>query len=182
MRKNTSTNYSSRGFMKTLFLTAFLTIFIGLSSINAQIDYLMTLSNGELINANTYEFDIFVKSRGSDFQLTSYQCAFGFNQNLINGGTLTFSYIPGSSHFSAIPPEIGIGINNLDGLFELTFASLPGAENVSATELKVGRFSLTNTVNFSSVEPAFKWDFNGTVNTILTGTNFTDLTVPANHV
>lgn len=182
MRKNISTNYSTRGFMKTLFLTAFLTMFLGFSSINAQIDYLMTLSNGELINANTYEFDIFVKSRGADFQLTSYQCAFGFNQNLLNGGTLTFSYIPGSSQFAAIPPEIGIGVNNLDGLFELTFASMPGTENVSATELKVGRFSLTNTVNFSTVEPSFKWDFNGNVSTILTGTNFTNITVPANHV
>lgn len=168
--------------MKTKLKTAFLTLSLGLSLSNAQTDYLMTLSNWELTTPNTYEFDVFVKSRSNDFQLTSYQCAFGFNQTLSNGGTLTFNYLAGSSQFTVIPPEVGIGINNTDGLNELTFASMPGNENISSAEIKVGRFRLTNSVNFASVDPSFKWDFNGAVTTILTGINFTNITIPANHV
>jgi hypothetical protein len=168
--------------MKTKLLTACLLLFLCFSSSNAQVDYLMALSNWEKTNSTTYEFDIFLKSRATDFQLTSYQCAFSFNQNLSNGGNLTFTYIDGSSQFSVIPPEVGIGVNSTDGLYELTFASMPGTENISSTDLKVGRFRLVNTVNYSNVDPSFHWDFSGTVATILTGVNYTNITVPANHV
>lgn len=182
MRKNMLTNLTSRGFMKTTLITAFLLILLGLSPSYAQVDYLMTLSNWELTNQNTYEFDIFLKSRSTDFNLTSYQCAFSFNQNIVNSGSLSFSYISGSSQFTEIPPQIGIGVNNTDGTYELTFASMPGTELISSTDRKVGRFRLVNTASFTTGDPSFKWNFNGYVSTILTGNNFSNITVPANHV
>ncbi len=182
MRKNMLTNYTSRGFMKTTLFAVLLSLFVYKSTSFAQVDYLMSLSNWELTNQNTYEFDIFIKSRNADFNLTSYQCAFGFNQNIINSGTLAFAYISGSSQFTEILPEIGIGVNNTDGSYELTFASMPGIELISSTDRKVGRFRLTNTAAFSTGDPSFKWNFSGNVSTILTGTNFTNITVPANHV
>ncbi|QQS35548.1 MAG: discoidin domain-containing protein [Ignavibacteriales bacterium] len=168
--------------MKTTITKAFLFVLLGFTLSYAQVDYLMTLSNWEMTNATTYEFDIFIKSRSTDFGLTSYQCAFGFNQNIVNSGNLTFTYINGSSQFTSIPPEVGISVTNTDGLYELSFASMPGLENISGTEVKVGRFRLVNTANFTTADPSFKWNFNGIVSTILTGSNFSNITVPANHI
>ena len=66
-----------------------LAIFFPLLSSFAQSDYLMSLSNGSLINDNTYEFDILFKSTDENFELTSYQCALTFNTEIINYSTQT---------------------------------------------------------------------------------------------
>src|SRR5690606_15258132 len=68
-----------------------------LSNLFANPGYQMSLSNIEKVSPDTYEFDVFIKSKGSDFELTSYQCAFSLNPLIINGGTVQFNYIEGSS-------------------------------------------------------------------------------------
>jgi len=135
-----------------------------------------------LINSSTYEFDVFIRSTGSSFQLTSYQCTFTFNYyNIVNGGSLSFSFIPGSSELGN-PPSLSIGINTSNGVRLLTFASMPGSDNIVSTAKRVGHFRLQNTSSFSGGNPNILWNFGGNMATILTDSNFTNITVPSNHI
>ena len=43
-------------------------------SSKAGVDYQMSLDNGQLVDPNTFEFNVYIKSMDSTFQLTSYQC------------------------------------------------------------------------------------------------------------
>ena len=168
-------NFEIKKFRLTLLC---LLCFNGLSF--AQVDYLMSISKGEQINDNTYEFDIFINSITSDFELTSYQSSFNFNQDIINDGRLFFSYLEGTSELSN-PPMLGLGLNTNDGNPELTFASMPGQDNISSQTLRVGRFRLQNTNSFGGKSPDITWNFDGNIATILTGTNFINITNPSNH-
>ncbi|QQS34907.1 MAG: discoidin domain-containing protein [Ignavibacteriales bacterium] len=148
----------------------------------SQTGYLARLANGVIVNSNTYEFDVLLRSTGSNFQLTSYQGAFTISQNFTKGGTITFSYINSTSSFSSIPPSVAIGSNTIDGSLELAFASMPGNETITSSEVRIGRFRLTNTTEFGYCSPAINWDFTGASSTILTGTGFTNITNQLNHV
>ena len=147
----------------------------------SQTGYLARLANGIIVNSNTYEFDVLLRSTGSTFQLTSYQAAFTISNNFTKGGSITFSYINGSSNFTSIPPSIAIGSNTIDGSLELAFASMPGNESITSTEVRIGRFRLTNTTEFGYCSPAINWDFTGASNTIFTGNNFTNITNQLYH-
>jgi len=158
-----------------------LAIFFPLLSSFAQSDYLMSLSNGSLINDNTYEFDILIKSTDENFELTSYQCALTFNTEIINGGNLDFSFMEGTSELSNIPFG-GIGINSSDNNQEITFGSMAGNDNITGIFKRVGRFRLINSLPFENNELNFAWNFEGTITTILTGATFINITEPDNHI
>jgi hypothetical protein len=163
------------------YLVLILTLLTGV--LKSQVPYEMYLQNEVLVNQNTFEFDVFIKSRSAPFELTSYQCAFGFQKTVANGGILSFSYITGSSGLSNIP-SAGIGIKSDFNNDELTFASMPGSDNITVTSVKVGRFRLQNTNQFGTSTPKIiniTWNFSGYISTILTGSGFTEITVPLNH-
>jgi hypothetical protein len=149
-------------------------------SSHAQVDYQMSIANGEIVNSNTYEFDIYIRSVGSSFVLSSYQCALTFNTDLVNSGSLSFSYVPGTSGLSN-PPSVCVGVNSSDGNKELTFASMPGSDNISSTAIRVGRFRLQNTNPLGTANTSLMWNFVGNITTILTGNNFSEITNPLNH-
>ncbi|NWF87951.1 MAG: T9SS type A sorting domain-containing protein [Ignavibacteriaceae bacterium] len=140
----------------------------------------MSLTNGVKINDNTIEFDVLIKSVDSSFTLTSYQCSFLFNSEIINNGELIFSYVEGSSKLNN-PPSFGIGINTCDGEPKLTFASMAGLDTISNENTLVGKFQLINTTDFAEVDPNITWSFGGFVSTIITGDLFQDITKPASH-
>lgn len=146
----------------------------------SQPDYNMSLTNGVKINDNTIEFDVTIKSVDSSFTLTSYQCSFSFNHEVANGGELTFTYMDGSSQLSNLP-TFGIGINTYDGEPKLTFASMAGLDQVTESDLVVGRFRVVNSLPFANVDPNISWSFEGFVSTILTGDAFQNITTPINH-
>jgi hypothetical protein len=139
----------------------------------------INLDNEGLVNDNTYEFDVVIKSNDEAFTLTSYQASFVFNQEVINGGDISFSYIEGTSELSNVP-SVGIGLNLKDGIPKLTFASLPGEDLINSNYIKIGRFRLHNTNSFSDL-PAIRFSFDGRITTILTGSNFVDITNLSNH-
>lgn len=145
----------------------------------SQEDYLMTLTNGEQTKSDEIEFDVYIKSTDSSFNLTSYQCSF-----TCNSGNLTsplFSYVPGSSQLINFPRN-GIGIRKTDGVTEMTFASSAGNEKVDTAQVKVGRFRFKNSTRFPAEEFQISWNFSGIINTIITGAGFTDITHPSNHI
>jgi hypothetical protein len=161
-----------------------LTFLIYAGFLNGQVSYEMSLKNAELVDQYTIEFDVFMKASSTSFELTSYQCAFSFHKTIKNGGNLTFSYINGSSGLSNAP-TVGVGVKTEDGDAELAFASMPGSDMITATQVKVGRFRLQNSNPYGIYTARIinlTWDFSGTIETILTGTGFSNITVPANHI
>lgn len=146
----------------------------------SQVDYQMTLSNGVKVNETAIEFDVLIKSLNSNFTLTSYQCSFLFNQEIANGGQLSFTYVNGSSQLSNLP-SFAVGVNNNDGEYKLTFASMAGSDLITPSEIVVGRFRLQNSISLSNIDPDIRWCFGGIVTTILTGENFQNITSSANH-
>ncbi len=146
--------------------------------------YEVCVENDALISPNAFEFDVCIKSTSTTFELTSYQCAFTYYSKITNGGSLSFSYVPGSSDINNLP-NFGVGINNLDGIKKITFASMPGNDLIDTLKKKIGRFRLTNTSSFGpflSKIINLEWNFDGIVSTILTGDNFANITNPSNHI
>jgi hypothetical protein len=140
----------------------------------------MTLENGIKPNPYTFEFDVYIKSNGADFILTSYQCSFSFNKTIRNGGNLSFNLIEGSSELTNYP-SAAIGIDNSGTTWKLQFASNSGSDIISNQNKKVGRFRISNTNVWANVLPEIKWNFAGLNNTILTDINFNDITEPLSH-
>src|SRR4030066_151246 len=142
----------SLNFLRILIILTFLNSNFGQS----QPDYNMGLVNGVKINDNIVEFDVTIKSSDTSFTLTSYQCSFSFNREVADGGELTFTYLDGSSQLSNLP-TFGIGINTYDGESKLTFASMAGADQITESDLVVGRFRVVNTVPFANVDPNIRF-------------------------
>jgi hypothetical protein len=134
-------------------------LFIGCFN-NSFAQYQMSLTNDVQTSTTEYEFDVFVKSTLGTIDLTSYQLVFTFNKEITNGGNLSFSYLSGSSALSN-PPTIGVGITNDGGIQNLTAGSNPGYDYVSTSNVKIGRFKITNTVPFSIHMANVAWDFAG---------------------
>ena len=150
-------------------------------SSSAQVDYQMSLDNGQIVDSNTFEFNVYIKSMDSTFQLTSYQCSFSFNVNDADSNSLTFTYVPGTSELSN-PPSVSIGLNTGDETQKLTFASTPGSDYISSTPLRVGSFRLQDANPLGETNTNVRWNFEGNVTTILTGSNFVNITNPSNHI
>lgn len=140
----------------------------------------MSIDNGRYINNNTFEFDIYINSNTEPFELTSYQCVLSFNKNLAKDGTLRFIYVDGSSDLSNFPVS-SIGINSTDNFKELTFASMPGSDNISGDSKKVGTFQLESSNSFEINKAEISWNFDGMIGTILTGSQYENITQPSNH-
>ncbi len=134
-------------------------LFIGCFN-NSFAQYQMSLTNDVQTSTTEYEFDVFVKSTLGTIDLTSYQLVFTFNKGIANGGNLSFSYLSGSSGLSN-PPNVGIGITDDGGTQNLIAGSNPGYDYVSTSNVKIGRFRITNTVPFSIQIANVAWDFAG---------------------
>jgi|SRR5690554_150410 len=143
----------------------------------AQTGYLISLANGEKVNQNIFEFDVLINSTDEDFELTSYQAALSFSDLT---GSVSFSFIENTSELSN-KPSIGIGVNSDDGNTELTFASLPGNDIISDQVVRIGRFRIECSEPFES-DPSIRWNFTGKITTILTGSEFENITNPSSHV
>ena len=149
----------------------------------SQVYYKMRIANCIKVRTNTIEFDVYIKSTGPDFILTSYQCALSFNQSIINNGNLGFSYIPGTSQLFKLQPANGIGVLIHNNIHILTFSSIcpPYQEIITLSEKRVGRFRLYSNTPFWGNITNIIWNFEGNANTILTGSGFSDITNKLNH-
>lgn len=163
---------------KSFIITTIISLLL-FTSIYADTQYDISIDNSEQVADNIYEFDVVIKSNSEAFTLTSYQVSFGFNQEIINNGEISFSYVNGTSELSNIP-SVGIGLNFTDDISELTFASLPGDDIINSSYIRIGHFRLENTNSFSDV-PSISFNFDGRITTILTGSSFADITSQSNH-
>jgi len=144
------------------------------SNLIAKSNYKMTVV--EESNNNSHQLSVYIESTSSNFELTSYQCALSFNQDLFSSN-LEFSYIDGSSEL-VNEPNLYVGIDNVDGEKELTFVSYVGNDIISNQKTLVGKFVVEGT---KSGLLNTKWDFDGTISTIVTGEDFVNITNSSSH-
>jgi hypothetical protein len=150
------------------------------SHINALAPYQVTLQNDTQVNGTTYEFDAVIVRTTADFTLTSCQMCFTYNSAAANGGTLTFTYVGGSTAFTAFAPQTSQNV--MDGITpNFVCGSTNGAQAVSTTPLRIGRFRVTNTVTFGAVPMNIAWDFAGLYTTQI-NISSSNVTLPANHL
>lgn len=164
---------------KNLVLKTILTSLLFSVSIYADSQFNINIDNTRLVNDNTYEFDVIIKSNSDSFTLTSYQASLVFNQQATNDGQISFSYVEGTSELTNVP-AIGIGLNLTDDTPKLTFASLPGEDIINPNYVKIGHFRLQNTKSFNG-SLNINFNFNGKITTIFTGSSFEDITNQSNY-
>jgi len=130
--------------------------------------YRCDLKNITYPTPNTCEFDIYLQNTGTNtYQLQSIQMGIEFNYTgMANGGTITGSWITGSSSAMNAPQNdlaANTSVNATSKQFRVTAklqttASL--ANFLTSTPLKYGSFRLTNTVPFTAgSKPNFIWSF-----------------------
>ena len=156
---------------KLYFVLAFLSF--NIQTIFPSPNYLMQISSTKILNDTTVTFDININNIDSSFILTSYQCVLTIDVPFPVYG---FSFVGNSSDFKDITPTVGLGYSNVDGVIKLTFASLPGNEVITSRNLRIGKFLIKTKIAHNNLIPQLEWCFDGKLNTILTSSNFTDIT------
>jgi hypothetical protein len=135
--------------------------------------YQIEIKNSKKINNKTYEAEIYIKAQ-KKINLSAYQCAFTFNEKILNSGILKYEYVQGSSELNNKPltSQIVTSGNQLI----LAFASGPGFEQIYI-EKRIGTFRLTSTKDFIKKEKInLQWNFDGPINTIILGTDSKNIT------
>jgi hypothetical protein len=161
--------------MKYKFLPCIVLLLVGLFvplSYSANPTYTCTLTNDVKTASNVYEFDIYLLRTGTTpFELVQFQGGVIFNNAIKNGGTLTVSYVSGSSDASLVTS------GQVNSSFD---AATPGVIKIApklpaggpgtgavisavAPGTKIGRLRLTNSVVFASFTPNIKFSNNPTV-------------------
>ncbi len=143
-----------------------------------QSNYQMQITNGQLIDNSTYQFDV-VLSVPNNFEITSYQCVLSFYCNSINKDNYNFSFVNGSSQLINMP-TLGLSANLKNNKIELTFASRALTDMSVSNSLRAGTFRVHREKNNFDIKSVFiNWNFSGDNVTILTGKHFEDITNPA---
>lgn len=162
--------------IKTFLVFLLFSLFIfpqGNSGNNNNNTYQIEVTTSKKINNRTYEIEIYIKVP-KKINLFAYQCAFTFNEKILNGGTLKYEYVQGSSQLNNKPFTSQIVISNNQKI--LVFASAPGFEQIE-TEKRIGTFRLTSTKDFVKNEKIYlEWNFDSKINTIIMGTDSQNIT------
>ena len=129
-------------------------------------EYACICKNLTLLNDKEYKFDIYIyKDANSpvDLYLNNFQLSFKIANTLaiLNGGTLTASYIEGSSE---LPAGYTPAKSNVMNLGSLKFVRVNGPPASSAgtfipvSGLRIGSFKITNTNSFGKSPIDFIWN------------------------
>lgn len=166
---------------KYFFFVFFLLSLTFFNTSHSQPNYLMRITNGQLIDNYTYQFDIIISSEDY-FEITSYQCVFAFYCNDMDSDNYSLSFVEGSSQLQN-KPTLGLSAYLLNNKIELKFASQASSDWIGNNLLRVGTFRVKrekNTFDRSSV--FINWNFSGKNTTILTGHLFVNITDPSDFI
>jgi len=125
------------------------------------------LSGDTWNGTNIYEVDIYIQSTDANpIELAAITMGFSINNNALNGGTLTASFVPGSSQLSntaEIPTSFNTATTNGTGASQIRVVKIngktpPGAGSGSqlsnvAPGTKIARLRLTNSVSWVITAP-----------------------------
>ena len=149
---------------------AFLALLLTCTVAKAQTDfpyYSVYIANDNLVNSTTYEFDVFIVADASTptWNLRQVQLGLFLDPAFRNGGTLTRSYVAGSSTLS---PTFTFTLNNTGSstapdFINMTTAAIPNPGTViTTTPAKICRLRLVNTVAFGCVSPNIRFNYRQT--------------------
>jgi len=131
--------------------------------------YILNLTNDQQVSATVFEFDIFLLRTGATaFEYANNSQYFvNINPAIINGGTLTFTILPGTCELNLVQQILGSKVSFDAVNFRLRIAahSPSGAGTgtiIANTGLgtRLGRFRVTNTVSFAAAQTNLTW-YNG---------------------
>jgi len=127
----------------------------------------VSLRNDAIISPTEIQFDIYIRcSNLSQMQLSGHQYGINYNGAMVNGGTLSYSWVSGSTELSnpaQLPNSLLQGTGLAANQLRIQPPSAPGAGNGSiisgtAPGVKVGRLKIVNTVAFAGgVTPNFSF-------------------------
>jgi hypothetical protein len=112
-------------------------------------EYFCTLTNDTQTGLNTYEFDIYLVRLGTTpLELSGFQAGLTFNTAILNGGTVSWMIIPGSSQLNVFQTPQSFVVDNSVGVLKMPSRTPPGAGNGtlisnSLPGTKIGRFKIT---------------------------------------
>ncbi|HSW56294.1 MAG TPA: T9SS type A sorting domain-containing protein [Ignavibacteriaceae bacterium] len=136
-------------------LVMFFTLNVNLFSQQCE----LTVTNINFESTNSLTFDVFVENTGSSSMVYSHgSLVWTYDTAILNGGTPTFSLVPGFSDFaaSAYPPSALITSPNI----LRTSSNLPGSNGViqAGENLRLYRFRLqTSAISFASNFFSINW-------------------------
>ncbi len=174
---------------------ASLLLLVTVTSLTAQNPtYLCELRNDVQVDARTFEFDVYLLRTGATvFEYTSMQFGINVNSGMLNGGTISVTFVSGSSELnsSQFPDDTRLSFDGTKNCIIWTGQLPPGAGNgtiISNTGngTRVGRFHLSNTVDFGTVTPDFAWSYSiitgyPTKVNAYVGGSATEITVQSSH-
>jgi hypothetical protein len=161
------------------------------SSMAQNPTYICMAKNTSLVNSKVYQFDIYIYQTGNvPLPLNNYQLAFSLPDvdAVMNGGTLTASYVAGSSELTGFAPS-NVNTVSFSGLKLLRInGPLFGPKSilVPASGLRVGTFRITNSTDYGQVNRNLVWSNTGPYKTrvyALIGEISTEITdFPSSHL
>jgi len=150
----------------TKYGTLLLLLFLAATGLRAQNPtYICELRNDHQVDSRTFDFDIYLLRTGTTtFELLSFQFGININAKARNGGVYSVSLVAKSSQLNALQIPIAD---------KFTFTSAKNSINITAMlgpgvgfgtiisnkglGTKVGTIRITNSVDFSSVQPNLAW-------------------------
>jgi predicted secreted protein len=156
--------------------------------------YEYRLMNDVQVSPTVYEFDIYLKRTGTvPLEVANTQIGLNFNGAIVNGGTLSFALVSGTSEFVAAQVPTSFFVDVPSSIFRISAKANPGAGggtviSTSGNGTRFGRFRVTNSVSFGAVTPDLSWNFISTppkfptrLSAYVSGTA-TDITVQSSHL
>jgi hypothetical protein len=133
----------------------------------------MYITNQSQVSSKIYQFDVYLLRTGAtELELAAVQFGLGYDTSILNGGTITFSFVSGSSQLvaSQVPQSFNVGTttNTVGGVaykyLNQAARTGPGAGSgtvISATKTscsspgtRIGTYRVTNTVDFKQASTA----------------------------
>ena len=183
---------------QTMHIMLLLAVMLSIRTIAQAPTYEARLMNDALSAPNQYEFDIYIKRTGAiSYEAYGIQHCLIFDNAVLNGGTPTFTYIPGTSQMSASQeptnPTNVVSIVGDKRVIKMAgrIPSGPGTGTIisdAGNGTRFGRFRLTTTASSFTANPAnFAFNFNQTLYGYATkyqayvGGLSSEITIQSNH-
>lgn len=137
-------------------------------------DYLISIKNEQLISSKELQFDVYIKSVGSNaFEYASFQAGINISSKFLNGGTLTIDTVSSYSDFnvSKQTPVINKPSSSWDATnnrIRIIAQQPPGAGNgkiisQNGDGSRLARFKITNSTDFDTLLPNLSFNFGSAI-------------------
>jgi hypothetical protein len=154
---------------RILFSALFLLLIVGLyTPVSNSQTFNLGFANDVLTGTNVYEFDVYLTSTSTTFEMASWQAGILFNNSVKGAGTITPTWVAGS-----FGPEVtasGQVSQTLNaataGCIKVAAKLPPGGPGsgaqITTTPAKLGRIRLTNSVDFVQLQAGLHFNFTST--------------------